>query len=89
VLARAKFVFPPDEIAAVLAMLDSQGEFFRPNVSAAGSSDPADTEFLHCTAAAQADFIVTGNKRDFPKTLYGLTRVVNGGELFDPITHEI
>ena len=47
VLARSKFAFPPDEIAAVLTMFRSQGELFRPDVSAAVSSDPADTKFLH------------------------------------------
>jgi hypothetical protein len=33
VLARAKFAFPPDEIAAVLAMFHNQGELFQPDVS--------------------------------------------------------
>jgi len=43
-----------------------------------------------CTAqAAQADYIVTGNKRDFPEASYGVTRVVNAGELLDRITLEI
>src|SRR5712671_5716756 len=62
VLARPKFSFPPDEIAAVLAMFRSQGELFQPDLSAAVSSDPADTKFLHCAQAAQADYLVTGNK---------------------------
>ena len=53
------------------------------------SPDPADTKFLHCAAAAQADFLVTGNKRDFPEPSYGPTRVVNAGELLDRITLEI
>jgi putative PIN family toxin of toxin-antitoxin system len=89
VLARPKFAFSPDEIAAVLAMFRSQGELFRPDVSAAASSDPADTKFLQGAAAAQADYLVTGNKRDFPDASYGPTRVVNAGELLDRITFEI
>jgi hypothetical protein len=39
--------------------------------------------------AAQADYIVTGNKRDFPDASYGVTRVVSAGELLDRITFEI
>jgi hypothetical protein len=35
VLARSKFAFPPDEIAAVIGMFRSQGELFEPDVSAA------------------------------------------------------
>jgi hypothetical protein len=37
------------------------------------SSDPADTKFLHCAQAGLADYIVTGNKRDFPDASYGPT----------------
>jgi predicted nucleic acid-binding protein len=89
VLARPKFAFPPDEIAAVLAMFHNQGELFQPDVSGPVSSDPADTKFLHCAQAAQADYIVTGNKRDFPDAPYGVTRVLSAGELLDQITFEI
>jgi uncharacterized protein len=89
VLARPKFAFPPEEIAAVLTMFRSQGELFVPEVSATVSSDPADTKFLQCAEAARADYIVTGNKRDFPDALYGVTRVVSAGELLDRITFEI
>jgi hypothetical protein len=32
---------------------------------------------------------VTGNKRDFPDALHGVTRVVSAGELLDRITFEI
>jgi predicted nucleic acid-binding protein len=37
-----------------------------PESSTAVSVDPGDTKFLQCAEAAQADYIVTGNKRDFP-----------------------
>jgi putative PIN family toxin of toxin-antitoxin system len=89
VLARPKFTFPPDEIEAMVAMFRSKGELFVPDVSAATSADPADTKFLQCAQAARADFLVTGNKRDFPNASYGPTRVVNAGELLDRITFEI
>jgi putative PIN family toxin of toxin-antitoxin system len=89
VLARPKFAFPPDEIAAVLTMFRRQGELFVAAAAAATSSDPGDTKFLQCAAAADADYIVTGNKRDFPDTAYGVTRVVSAGELLDRITFEI
>ncbi len=89
VLARPKFAFPPEEIEAVLAMLQSKGELFRSEESLVVSPDPADTKFLHCAQAARADFIVTGNKRDFPDGPYGPTRVVSAGELLDRITLEM
>ena len=88
-LARLKFSFPPDEIAAALAMFHNQGELSQPDVSGSVSSDPADAKFLHCAQAAQADYIVTGNKRVFPDAPYGVTQVLSAGELLDQITFEI
>jgi putative PIN family toxin of toxin-antitoxin system len=69
VLARPKFAFPPDDIEAVLAMFRSRGELFLPDVSAADSSDPADTKFLHCAQAAQADYLVTATSAIFRRHL--------------------
>jgi uncharacterized protein len=89
VLARPKFAFPPEEIEAVLAMLRGKGEIFRPEEFPVVSPDPADTKFLHCAQAARADFVVTGNKRDFPDGSYGSARVVSAGELLDRITLEM
>ena len=86
VLARPRFAFPPDETGALLAMLREWGELFQPQGAPATSPDPADTKFLQCAAAAQAEFLVTGNKRDFPHSPYGPTQVVNAGELLDRIT---
>ena len=89
VLARAKFAFPPDEIAALIAMLRRVGELFRPEASAVASPDPGDTKFLQCAQAAQAEFIVTGNKRHFPHAPYGPTQIVSAGELLGRITLEV
>ncbi len=89
VLARPKFAFLPHEIADMVAMIVSAGEFFSPVSSAAVSPDPADTKFLHLAITARADVIVTGNKRHFPDSPYGHTRVVNAREVLDWITAEI
>jgi uncharacterized protein len=89
VLARPKFVFPADEIAAVVAMFRRQGELFHPGGSPAASIDPGDTKFLQCAETAQADYLVTGNKRHFPEAAYRVTLIVSAGELLDRITLEI
>ncbi len=89
VLARPKFAFPADEIAALLAMFRGHGELVVPKASTAVSVDPGDTKFLQCAETAQADYLVTGNKRHFPASSYGATRVVNASELLDRITMEI
>jgi len=89
VLARPKFAFPADEIEALLTMFRSQGELVVAKASAAISVDPGDTKFLQCAETAQADYLVTGNRRHFPEASYGVTRVVSAGELLDRITLEL
>jgi putative PIN family toxin of toxin-antitoxin system len=90
VLARPKFGFPPDEIEALIALVRSQGEEVPDPASLpSGSPDPADAKFLACAKAAEVEFIVTGNKRDFPPQACGSIGVVNAAELLDRITLEI
>lgn len=48
------------------------------------SVDDADNRFLECAEAARADFLVTGNKRHFPKR-WNETQVVNARELVEMI----
>jgi len=48
------------------------------------STHDADNRFLECAEAAGADFLVTGNKRHFPKR-WKKTQVVNARELMGMI----
>lgn len=90
VRARPKFDFPSDEIEALIALVRSHGEEVRdPAPRSSGSPDPTDEKFLACAKAAGADFIVTGNKRDFPPQACGAIRVVNAAELLERITLEM
>jgi uncharacterized protein len=64
----------------VLSLLASVSLFVRPRTAVAVSRDPDDNRFLECAEAAEAEFLVTGNRRHFPKVWLG-TRVVNAREL--------
>jgi uncharacterized protein len=87
VLGRPKFAFPPDEIAALIDLVRSRGEqVLHPEPLTSPFPDPDDQKFLACAITAAADFIVTGNKRDFPPELCGNICLVNAGELLDQIT---
>jgi|SRR5579863_6192702 len=66
VLARPKFAFPADEIASLTNMLQSQGDLLRPAPLAGLSPDPEDDKFMAARITAHTDFIVTGNRKDFP-----------------------
>jgi putative PIN family toxin of toxin-antitoxin system len=90
VLARPKFSFPPDEIESLIALVRSRGEqVSHPETLSLHSPDPADDKFITCAVTAAADFIVTGNKRDFPLEVCGNVRVVSAGELLERITLEM
>lgn len=89
VLTRPKFAFPEDEYAALLATVLRVGILTHPDASTLISPDLGDSKFLHCAEAGRTDFLVTGNKRHFPASLYGSTRIVSAGELLEKITQEI
>jgi putative PIN family toxin of toxin-antitoxin system len=87
VLARPKFSFPQNEIEALLALLQVQGEVVHGQRALPYAfPDPEDEKFLACAKAVAADFIVTGNKRDFPQEACGTVEIVNAAELLDLIT---
>jgi putative PIN family toxin of toxin-antitoxin system len=46
------------------------------------SKDEADNRFLECAEAARADYLITGNKRHFPKQWKG-TVVLNARDFLD------
>jgi uncharacterized protein len=89
VIARPKFPFDAAEIAAALAMFRESGELIRPIGPVPALPDADDGKFLHCAQAAQAEYIVTGNRRHFPQDVCGVIHVVNAAELLDRITLEI
>jgi predicted nucleic acid-binding protein len=52
------------------------------------AGDPTDNRFLECAEAARADYLVTGNKRHFPKR-WRQTLMVNGRELIEYVTPDL
>lgn len=48
------------------------------------SPDEPDNRFLECAEAADADYLVTGNKKHFPNQ-WKRTRIVNARELLDTL----
>lgn len=89
VLARPKFAFLPDEIAAVIGLFERRGEISHPPPLSGVSPVPEDDKFIACAQAASPDFIVTGNKKDFPQERLGVTQVVSAGELLNLTTLEL
>jgi uncharacterized protein len=88
VLRRPRFGFPEDEVNALLAVLRRHGSLLDPVPINHISPDPDDDPFSACALEAEADFLVTGNRRHFPPAqLAGIkVVVVNAAELLEFIT---
>lgn len=80
VLHREKFQADPGQKEYFLSQLGEACVHVQPHRRLSVSSDPADNRLLECAEAAEADYLVTGNKRHFPKEWKG-TQVVNAREL--------
>lgn len=66
VLRRPRFRLPEAAIDGVLELIRQRGYWVRPSGVPRVCSDPDDDIFVACAQAGDADFLVTGNIRDFP-----------------------
>jgi len=78
---RPKFNFNPAIIDLWMDMA-ATGVVVSPSSIVTVSPDEADNRFLECAEAAKADFLVTGNSRDFPKR-WKQSKIVNARSLLD------
>jgi putative PIN family toxin of toxin-antitoxin system len=85
VLARPAFKLSPAKVAASLRLLEKAATLVYPEKRITAAKDPDDNKFLECAAESQADYLVTGNKKHFPKQ-WRQTRIVNTRELLQEIT---
>jgi uncharacterized protein len=86
-LSRPKFKMSPKEVKGLMAALCQVATIIEPTEPLTASPHEADNRFLECVEAAQADFLITGNKRHFPAEWKG-TRIVNAREFFNIIDIE-
>jgi putative PIN family toxin of toxin-antitoxin system len=82
VLSRRKFSLDPSRVTRSLEQIRRASRRVRPKRTLAVCSDLEDNRFLECAAAAGADYLITGNKRHFPKR-WGKTKAVNAREFLE------
>lgn len=76
VFSRPKFShLSPQRVALLLTLIAREATVVKPTERLAVSQDEPDNRFYECAAAAQADYLITGNIRHFKTSLKG-TRVV-------------
>ena len=82
VLRRPKFRLKPLDVSRSLRLLRAAAKVVAPYGQLNVARDPGDNRFLECAETAKADYLVTGNKRHFPKQ-WRQTLVVNARELLE------
>lgn len=87
-LGRKKFGLDPTLLRKSLKLIKNIGNLGESTCEVSVSSDPGDNKFLECAESVAADYLVTGNKRHFPKR-WKTTKVVNARELIELITLEL
>jgi putative PIN family toxin of toxin-antitoxin system len=68
VISRPRFRRSEEIIAGALQSIREKSLWVRPTEAIRACSDPDDNIFLECAVAARADYLVTGNIKDFPPT---------------------
>lgn len=84
VLGRKKFSIAPTLLAESLSLILKKSRLVTPTHPVTAASDPDDNKFLECVEEAVADYLVTGNKRHFPKR-WKTTLVVNAREFLEDL----
>ena len=71
VLRRPRLDIHPDKVTTALARIREAAELVNPTTTVTAASDPDDNIFLECAEAAEAQYVVTGNIKDFPEAWAG------------------
>ena len=83
VLARPRFGFDPDSVAALLDYIDVRSEVVASEPLEQRLPDPDDEPFLEVAAACGADCLVTGNLAHFPADCRAGVRVLSPAQFMD------
>lgn len=82
VLRRPRLKLQPKHIDAALASIRKVAHLVEPIQTLSVSIHESDNRFLECADSAEANYIVTGNRRHFPAR-HKDTRIVSGRQFLD------
>jgi putative PIN family toxin of toxin-antitoxin system len=86
VLKRPKFAFDVHTVDAFLRDLRRVAVMVFPTNHVSVAPHEPDNRFLECAQTARAQYLVTGNKKHFPFSAFGGTRVVSPSEFARLVT---
>jgi len=84
VIRRPRFNRSDSEIVATLRTIREKGFWVKPTEKVHVCSDPDDDIFLDGARAAAADYLVTGNVKDFP-AVWSSTQIVTAREFLNAV----
>lgn len=67
VLSRKKFGFYDEIISGLIELIKQEGEYINAEYSSVYFNDEADKKFYEVFKTSEADYLITGNKKHFPK----------------------
>jgi putative PIN family toxin of toxin-antitoxin system len=82
VLARPELRIRKGARLQLLDLIRNRGVLVAPRVRLVVAGDPDDNIFIECADAARADYLITGNRRHFPK-FWKSTKVVTAREFVE------
>lgn len=84
VLKRRKFSFPSKDVEEILDQIRSTGlEVFPKQAVTLLTEDPTDNRLLEISQEAEADYLITGNKKHFPLVTFQKTKIVSPREFLE------
>jgi uncharacterized protein len=84
VLRRPRLKLDPFKIENSLAVIRSTSKRVKPTGKVKKSPDESDNRFYECAEAGKANFLITGNTKDFPENHKG-TQIVTPREFIELI----
>lgn len=69
----------------LLQLIRNRSYSVKPSLRIEAARDPADDKFLECADAARADYLITGNRKHFPK-FWKNTKIVTARELVELVS---
>ncbi len=82
VLSRAEFDVPRGQRLRLLQLIKNRSFLVAPYRRLEVTIDPDDNIFIECADAARADYLITGNRRHFPRFWKG-TKVITPREFIE------
>lgn len=82
VLGRGELKIRKGARRQLLQLLRRRSYAVRPSRRVQAAGDPDDNKFLECADAARADYLITGNRRHFPKH-WKKTKIITARELVE------